>query len=213
FYSKEIFFYFYGILNGTCNYILTNIKKKTFLKLINLSIKKGIAEKSFEKDIFGFDTMFKFSILISKIKKVFIPYNFIYLESIFNLCNYIRKIFFEKKFLSFYLNINNYIFLNVSLFFTKNVFLKKSKNSFNSIIINCKNSKKTTLTSLGAGGVPTASAVVYNFYQSFEKKTFFNSKCIKKIKIINKNYLCLNFLIKIEFHYNIFYFLNILKIN
>ncbi|WP_433927973.1 hypothetical protein [Candidatus Carsonella ruddii] len=212
FYSKEIFFYFFGILNGTCNYILTNIKKKSFLKLINLSIKKGIAEKAYEKDIYGFDTIYKFSILISKINHNFICYNIIFLESLFNLTNFIRKIFFEKKYLSFYLNINNYIFLNVSLFLTKNILLKKSTNSYNLILLNCKNSKKTILMSLGAGGIPTASSVVYNFYQFFNKKTFLKSNCFKNNKIINKNFFCLNYLIKIKFNYNIFYFLNIFKI-
>ncbi|ATX33370.1 hypothetical protein CUN91_00160 [Candidatus Carsonella ruddii] len=213
FYSKENINYFFGILNGTCNYILTNIEKMSFLKLIKISIKKGISEKNYEKDIFGFDTLFKFSILLSKIKNFYICCNIFYLESIFNLSNYIRKIFFKKKFLSFYLNINNYLFINVSLFLTKNIFFIKSKNSLNTIILNCKNSKKTVLTSLGAGGLSTAASVVSNFYQFFEKKIFFKYNCFKKVKIINKNFLCLNYLIKFKFDYNIFYFLNILKIN
>ncbi|XOD38925.1 MAG: hypothetical protein ACAF48_00835 [Candidatus Carsonella ruddii] len=213
FYSKENIYYFFGILNGTCNYILTNIEKQSFLKLIKLSINKGIAEKEYEKDIFGFDTLFKFSILFSKIKNFFISFNIIYLESIFNLSNYIRKIFFKKKYLSFYLSINNYVFINISLFFTKNIFLIKSKNSLNNIFLNCKNSKKTLLISLGAGGIPTASSVVSNFYQSFQNKLFIKNNCIKKVKIINKNFFCFNYIMKLKFNYNIFYYLHILKIN
>lgn len=212
YYSKENLFYFISILNGTCNYILTNIKNNTFLKLINLSVKKGFAEKLFEKDILGIDSVFKFSILISKTNNYYISFNLIYLESIFGISNYIRKIYFEKKHLSLYLNLNNYLFLNISLFLTKNIFFFKSKSSYNSIILNCKNSKKNIFSSLGAGGEPTASSVVSNFYQSFEKKTFFKKKCFKKKSIINKNFICLNYLIKIKFNYNLFFFLNKFKI-
>ncbi|MGK2916096.1 MAG: hypothetical protein ACSLEH_00680 [Candidatus Carsonella ruddii] len=212
FYCKELIIYFIGILNGTCNYILTNIKKKKFIKLIFSSIEKGYSEKNYEKDIFGLDSIFKFSILISKINCYYINFKYIYSESIFNLFNYIRKIFFEKKYLSFYLNINNYIFVNISLFLTKNIYFFKNKNSYNCLLINCKNSKKNFFSSLGAGGLPTSSSVLNDFNQSFKKNIFYIKKCIIKKKIINKNFLCFNYLIKINFNYNIFYFLFNLKI-
>ncbi|MFI4847083.1 MAG: hypothetical protein ACH6QJ_00295 [Candidatus Carsonella ruddii] len=213
FYSKELIFYFLGVLNGTCNYILTNIKKKKFIKLIFSSIKKGFSEKNYEKDILGLDTIFKFSILISKINYYYINFKYIYSESIFNLFNYLRKFFFEKKYLSFYLNINNYIFINISLFLTKNIYFLKNKNSYNCLLINCKNSKKNFFSSLGAGGLSTSTSVLNDYNQSFKKNTFCIKKCfVKKKKIINKNFLCFNYLIKIKFHYNIFYFLFNLKI-
>ncbi|MFI4883811.1 MAG: hypothetical protein ACH6QK_00290 [Candidatus Carsonella ruddii] len=211
-YSKELIIYFISILNGTCNYILTNIKKKKFINLIFSSIEKGYSEKNYEKDIFGLDTIFKFSILISKINCYYINFKYIYSESIFNLFNYIRKIFFEKKYLSFYLNINNYVFINISLFLTKNIYLFKNKNSYNCLLINCKNSKKNFFSSLGAGGLPTSMSVLNDFNQSFKKNIFYIKKCIFKKRIINKNFLCFNYLIKINFNYNIFYFLFNLKI-
>ncbi|WP_432781762.1 hypothetical protein V7Z24_00855 [Candidatus Carsonella ruddii] len=144
FYSKEKIFYFFGILNGTCNYILSNIKINKFNRLINLSIKKGMAEAQFEKDIFGLDSMYKLSILISKFNKEFFSYNYVFLESIFFINKFLKKIYYEKKHLSIYVNLNNYIFLGVSLFLTNNLFLIKTNNSFNSIIINSINSKKNT---------------------------------------------------------------------
>ncbi|BFI90952.1 hypothetical protein [Candidatus Carsonella ruddii] len=212
FYFKDKIFYLFGILNGTCNYILSNIKSLNFSKLINLSIKKGIAEKHYFNDIFGIDTVYKTSIIISKINNYNIFYYNIYLESIFNLNNYIRKIFYYKKFISYFYNLNNYIFLNISLFLLKNNLIKNINNSYNFILINSFNSKKTFISSTGAGGLPTSYSVITNFYQSFEKKIFFNKNCIKKKNIINKNLFCINYLLKMNFNYNIFFFLFDLKI-
>ncbi|WMC20401.1 MAG: hypothetical protein PNH44_00825 [Candidatus Carsonella ruddii] len=212
FYFKEKIFYLFGILNGTCNYILSNIKKLNFLKLINLSIKKGMAEKLYSNDIFGIDTLYKTSIIISKINNFNIFYYNIYLESIFNLNNYIRKNFYYKKFISYFYNLNNYIFLNISLFLLKNNLIKNINNSYNFVLLNSFNSQKTFLSSVGAGGLPTAYSVLTNFYQSFEKKNFLNKNCILKKNIISKNLFCINYLIKLNFSYNIFFILFNLKI-
>ncbi|AFP84168.1 homoserine dehydrogenase [Candidatus Carsonella ruddii HT isolate Thao2000] len=211
FYFKDKFFYLFGILNGTCNYILSNIKKINFLKLIKISIKKGISEKNFKNDIFGIDSSFKTSILISKINNFNIYYYNIYLESIFNLNNFIRKILYCKKFISYYYNLNNYIFINISLFFLKNKILKNVNNLYNFLIFNCLYSKKSFLLGNGAGSTPTSYSVYSNLFQSFQKNFFLKKKCNKK-NIINKNLFCCNFLIKIDFSYNIFYILFNLKI-
>ncbi|WMC19807.1 MAG: hypothetical protein NVS86_00820 [Candidatus Carsonella ruddii] len=212
FYFKDKIFYLFGVLNGTCNYILSNIKKLNFLKLINLSIKKGMAEKLYSNDILGIDTLYKTSIIISKINNFNIFYYNIYLESIFNLNNYIRKNFYFKKFISYFYNLNNYIFLNISLFLLKNNLIKNINNSYNFILLNSFNSKKTFLSSVGAGGLPTSYSVLTNFYQSFEKNFFFNKNCILTKNIISKNLFCVNYLIKLNFNYNIFFILFSLKI-
>ncbi|WMC19407.1 MAG: hypothetical protein NVS85_00825 [Candidatus Carsonella ruddii] len=212
FYFKDKIFYFFGILNGTCNYILSNLKKLNFLKLINLSIKKGMAERNYSNDIFGIDTLYKTSIILSKINNFNIFYYNIYLESIFNLNIYIRKNFYNKKFISYFYNLNNYIFLNISLFLLKNILIKNINNSYNFILLNSFNSQKTFLSAIGAGGLPTSYSVKTNFYQSFEKKVFFNKNCIEKKIIINKNLFCINYLLKLKFDYNIFFILFNLKI-
>ncbi|XZR52534.1 MAG: hypothetical protein ACM3Q7_00815 [Candidatus Carsonella ruddii] len=212
FYFKDKIFYLFGILNGTCNYILSNIKKFKFSKLINLSIKKGMAEKAYSNDIFGIDTLYKTSIIISKINNFNIFYYNIYLESIFNLNNYIRKIFYYKKFISYFYNLNNYVFLNISLFLLKNNLIKNINNSYNFILLNSFNSQKTFLSAVGAGGLPTSYSVITNFYQSFKKKIFLNKNCIEKKNIINKNLFCINYLLKLKFDYNIFFILFNLKI-
>ncbi|AFP83988.1 homoserine dehydrogenase [Candidatus Carsonella ruddii] len=211
FYFKDKFLYLFGVLNGTCNYILSNIKNINFLNLIKISIKKGIAEKQYSNDIFGIDTVFKTSIIISKINNYNIFYYNIYLESIFNINKFVRKIFYYKKFISYYYNLNNYIFLNISLFFLKNKILKYINNSYNFLILNGIYSKKTLLLANGAGGLPTSYSVFSNLHYSFKKNFFLKKKC-NNIIIINKNFFCFNFLLKINFCYNIFYYLFILKI-
>ena len=57
----------YGILNGTCNYILTNMKKKNedFKQILNKAQKLGYAESNPVFDIDGTDTAQKLSILAS----------------------------------------------------------------------------------------------------------------------------------------------------
>ena len=56
----------YGILNGTCNYILTNMKKnEDFKQILNKAQKLGYAESNPVFDIDGTDTAQKLSILAS----------------------------------------------------------------------------------------------------------------------------------------------------
>ncbi|QSW37926.1 hypothetical protein JSR06_00490 [Candidatus Vidania fulgoroideae] len=62
----------YSILNGTTNYILSNIKKCNFSvkDVINLSKKKGISENDPVKDIKGYDSLNKITVLSNLVIRI-----------------------------------------------------------------------------------------------------------------------------------------------
>ncbi len=57
---------FYGIINGTCNYILTEMTKThcTFSQALKEAQKKGYAESNPSLDVSGMDTAYKLAILV-----------------------------------------------------------------------------------------------------------------------------------------------------
>ncbi|AFP84348.1 homoserine dehydrogenase [Candidatus Carsonella ruddii] len=212
YYSNSKILYCISILNGTTNFILTNLTNLNFKKLINLSIKKGYAEYNYSNDIFGLDTLYKHSILCSLFFKKFICHYKFNLESIFGTNNFLKKNFYIKKYLSIFLNINNYLFSIISVFLTKNIFLYKTKNSLNLSFLNFCNFKKHILIAPGAGAIETGETINSNFLNVFEKKYFKNYKCNNFIYFLKHIYFCFNLVIYLKINYNYLYIINILKI-
>ncbi len=77
---QEIF----GIINGTANYILTNMEKegKEFDEVLKVAQEKGYAEADPTFDIEGIDTAHKIAILASIGFNTLIPFEKIYVEGI-----------------------------------------------------------------------------------------------------------------------------------
>ncbi len=74
----------YGIINGTCNYILTVMRKKgyTFAQAVKEAQEKGFAETDPTKDINGMDSAHKLAILVSQTMGRFIKLSEIHTEGI-----------------------------------------------------------------------------------------------------------------------------------
>ena len=77
----------YGILNGTCNYILTEMEKKglAFADVLKTAQELGYAESDPTFDIEGHDTAHKLSILASIAFGTEINFDEVYLEGITNI--------------------------------------------------------------------------------------------------------------------------------
>ena len=74
----------YGILNGTCNYILTKMKenKISFKNALKDAQKLGFAETDPHDDISGTDTAYKLSILSNLVFNINSKISNIYIEGI-----------------------------------------------------------------------------------------------------------------------------------
>jgi homoserine dehydrogenase len=74
----------YGIINGTCNFILSEMTKndRTFTQALELAQKKGFAESNPTLDVSGMDSAHKLAILVSLTLGKFIQPKDIYTEGI-----------------------------------------------------------------------------------------------------------------------------------
>jgi homoserine dehydrogenase len=81
------FYAFYGILNGTCNYILTEMDEegKDFSDVLDEAQKKGYAEADPTFDVEGVDTAHKLALLLSLCFGTKVDYDQIYTEGISNI--------------------------------------------------------------------------------------------------------------------------------
>ena len=186
-----------GILNGTCNYILTNMmeEKNDF----NTALKKtqilGYAEKFPENDINGLDTLHKISILCTiafgtkiNYKKIpFLGIQSITKEDIF----FVNKLGYKIKLLGIcYNKQENYRLIVSPFLISKKKELSSVSGNLNAIIIETISGNKNILVGEGAGGDPTATSVVSDIINlSNNKQNYvfgvpYNQ--IKRIETLNK---------------------------
>ena len=186
-----------GILNGTCNYILTNMmeEKNDFNTALKKSQTLGYAEKLPNNDINGLDTLHKISILCTiafgkkiNYKKIpFLGIQSITREDIF----FVNKLGYKIKLLGLCYNKQKDLRLTVAPFLiSKTKELSSVNENLNAIIIETTNGNKNILVGEGAGGKPTAVSVVsdiINLSNNNQNYVFgIPYKKIKKIEISNK---------------------------
>ncbi|OEJ13753.1 homoserine dehydrogenase [Brachyspira hampsonii] len=158
----------YGILNGTCNYILTNMTKNNldFKDVLKDAQDKGYAEADPTFDIDGIDTAHKLCILSSIAFCSVINFDKIFIRGIRNII--LDDIVFASELgLTIKLiaeaaldnNDNAYIYVIPTLLNDKNM-LSKVDYAFNAITVVGDRSGDTVFYGSGAGGRPTSSAIV-----------------------------------------------------
>lgn len=158
----------YGILNGTCNYILTNMTKNNldFKDVLKDAQDKGYAEADPTFDIDGIDTAHKLCILSSIAFCNVISFDKIFIRGIRNII--LDDIVFASDMgLTIKLiaeaaldeNNNAYIYVIPTLLNDDNM-LSKVDYAFNAITVVGDRSGDTVFYGSGAGGRPTSSAIV-----------------------------------------------------
>ncbi|WP_020006046.1 homoserine dehydrogenase [Brachyspira innocens] len=158
----------YGILNGTCNYILTNMTKNNldFNVVLKDAQEKGYAEADPTFDIDGIDTAHKLCILSSIAFCNVISFDKIFIRGIRNII--LDDIVFASELgLTIKLiaeaaldeNDNAYIYVIPTLLNDSNM-LSKVDYAFNAITVVGDRSGDTVFYGSGAGGRPTSSAIV-----------------------------------------------------
>ena len=158
----------YGIVNGTCNYILSNMtsKNEEFSEALAKAQKKGYAEADPTLDISGGDSAHKLVILASMAFGCEIKLDDIFVEGIESVSKDDIRYGGEMGYMLKLLAIgqkdeNNRISLRVHpSFIAKNKSLARVDGSFNAINIFGSAVGELMYYGRGAGMMPTASAVV-----------------------------------------------------
>ncbi|MBN1816878.1 MAG: homoserine dehydrogenase [Sedimentisphaerales bacterium] len=157
----------YGILNGTCNYILSNMtaKHEDFQSALSQAQQKGYAEADPTLDINGSDTAHKLAILGSLAFGYEIPLDAIYVEGIEQISvDDIRcglEMGYVIKLLAIGVKRDHKISLRVHpCFIHEDSLLAQVNGPFNAISVFGHAVGNTMYYGRGAGMMPTASAVV-----------------------------------------------------
>ncbi|MFN3604570.1 MAG: homoserine dehydrogenase [Leptonema sp. (in: bacteria)] len=155
-----------GILNGTCNFIITKIEEgMEYEEALKLAQEKGFAESDPTFDISGRDAGQKLSIISSLGYGCWIEESQIKIEGI----EKIKKIDYEIanknnmriRLLAISKKINDKLLLRVHpTLISKSHLLSDVKNELNALFVEEEYSGSTLIVGKGAGGFPTASAIL-----------------------------------------------------
>ena len=157
----------YGILNGTCNYILSRMTydNMEFDDALKLAIRLGFAETPPDLDIEGHDTAHKCQILASLAYSTEIDLKDIYVEGITKVTHadvaYARELGYLIKLLAVIRAVDGEVEARVHpTLVPEDHLLASVRNEFNAIHVTGDIADSTLYYGRGAGRMPTASAVV-----------------------------------------------------
>lgn len=174
-----------GIINGTTNYILDSIfnNNMTYEDALDNAIKLGYAEANYSSDVDGDDVAYKVSLALSLIydcvidKKDVVKYGIRYLND--NAINYAKDNNKIIKLIGYGDKDNAFV---LPMFISnKDVYANISKN-YNCVEIFSENQDSIKLIGQGAGGIPTADAMVSDIVRPFNKLNIDNTLKFKNDK-------------------------------
>ncbi len=157
-----------GILNGTCNYILTEMEKSAepFIKVLSKAQNLGYAEPSNPKlDLNGYDALSKVRILSSLAFNKKISKSNCLMEGIENIelkdINIAKQLNLRIKLLGITEIINNKLFERVHpCLVGKDTYIGNIDGVMNAVILNSKPVGETVMQGEGAGPGATSSALL-----------------------------------------------------
>jgi homoserine dehydrogenase len=159
--------YIYGILNGTCNYILSRMTYESleFEDVLQQAIAHGFAETPPDLDIQGADTAHKCQIMASLAFGTEVNYDDIYVEGITAITHadvaYAQELGYIIKLLAVIRADDDHIQASVyPALIDETHLLAAVRNEFNAIYVQSDIADATLYYGRGAGKLPTASAVV-----------------------------------------------------
>jgi homoserine dehydrogenase len=157
----------YGILNGTCNYILTRMTREglEFDEALTQAIAKGFAETPPDLDIEGHDTAHKCQILASLACSTPVALDSIYVEGITRVTHldvaYAGEMGYVIKLLAVIREVEGELEARVHpTLVPREHLLANVNHEFNAVHVQSTPAGATLYYGRGAGRLPTASAVV-----------------------------------------------------
>jgi len=159
----------YAIINGTTNYILTQMAKEgiDFSSALKQAQELGYAEANPENDVEGIDAVYKLAILASLAFHTAVRPDDIYVEGISRLDSrdfqYARELGFVIKLLAMAKEIDGSVEVRVHpAFIPEDSFLAKVDGVYNAVQVEGDLVGKVLFFGEGAGAFPTSSAVTAN---------------------------------------------------
>ncbi len=156
-----------GILNGTCNFILTRMERDDmpFETALSEARREGYAEADPTLDIDGWDTAHKAAILVALAYGVHVPIDKIPVEGIRGISRldvrYASEMGFRIKMLAVISRLNDKLELRVQPTLVSREHVLASVNDvFNAVMVRGDLSDETLYYGRGAGRRPTASTVI-----------------------------------------------------
>ncbi len=185
----------YGILNGTSNFILTNMlnSNSKFEKILKDAQQLGYAEADPSFDVDGVDTSHKLAILSSLAFNINCDLKSIYTEGIRNIdltdLLYANELGYKVKLLGIaqirQKNLINFVY---PCLVNHNELISKVDGVFNGIVVESDFCKKSFFQGEGAGSQPTATSVLSDIIDLSTKE--YKEKPKPKIKVVkNTNIL------------------------
>jgi len=157
----------YGILNGTCNYILTRMEREgaDFAPILADAQKLGYAEQEPSLDVDGFDTAHKAAILAGLAYGEWFGLEPVYVEGIREVSQidlaYADELGYRIKLLAIIKEIEGNVQIRVHpTLIPQSALLGNVNGVFNGVVINGDTVGQTLFYGRGAGRAATASAVV-----------------------------------------------------
>lgn len=157
----------HGIINGTCNYILTEMAegKREFAEALSEAQKLGFAEANPSADIEGTDSAQKLAILASLAYGQTVLLDKIYTEGITPLTSFdfemADKFDYSIKLLAICKKLDDEIEARVHpTMIPRNRILAQVRGAHNAVLLKGEFLGESLLYGLGAGGQPTATAVI-----------------------------------------------------
>ena len=162
----------YGIINGTCNYILSKMEQKSidFTTALKEAMNLGYAEPNPTLDVGGFDAAHKLIIMMNLIHNHYFDFAKLYIEGIQHLtaeCFYFaKKMDYSIKLLAITKKNNQSIQAHIHPTLVPITHpLAKITGVENAIFVNGNFCGPLMFTGAGAGSQPTASAMVSDMVQ------------------------------------------------
>jgi len=156
-----------GIVNGTCNYILTRMTAEgaPFDQVLAEAQQLGYAEADPSFDVDGIDAAHKLAVLVNLAYGTMVPYRDIHVEGIRTITpmdiTYAEQLGFSIKLLAIGKLNNGEVEARVHPTLVEHEHLLSAVNGvFNAVFITGDNVDATMSYGRGAGGAPTGSAVV-----------------------------------------------------
>ena len=192
----------YGILNGTCNYILTKMEKegKDFSLVLKDAQKLGFAELDTTFDIKGIDAAHKITLLSSLAFNVPIKFSSTYIEGVDKVelddFRFAREFGYKIKLLGIAERKKDSYEQRVHPCLVKeDSEIAKIENELNAVVVIDDMIGKTVLIGPGAGGKPTGAAIVADLIDLNRGNinlplgnSISNSKKLKNINILDSSF-------------------------
>ncbi len=156
-----------GIVNGTCNYILSEMdtRAEEFRPVLRRAQDQGLAEADPSLDIDGIDTAHKLTLLATLAFGVRVSYESVFTEGIRKLCqtdiSFAREFGYAIKLLAIAKEQNGALDLRVHpTMIPRGSLLANVGGAYNAIFVRGEALGASLYYGLGAGGLPTATAVL-----------------------------------------------------